>query len=244
MKVNLEVIRPTSPDRFHPNRFFDRIFIINLDRCSKRWNQVTDNLLRHGIVNFERQPGISLPRHDPADLLPFHYYQNLEAYGGRFKTDANYILNCVGTNMAHQAIYRKSMDRGYTRILVLEDDVFLAPGALTRFRNAAHTLYSQPWHLAYLGYKRSRSNMPNKRVSPLLLRPKQFIRGAYGYAIHRSLFPILLKQPPFGGMEIDVFFEFVVCKMGSALCFETPIISHRDGQESTITNGKWKGRTF
>lgn len=252
VKAYLEKPLPTSKCRDHPNQFFDRIFIINLDRCPDRWNRVTRNLLEHGIVNFERQRGICLPRGDPVDILPASYYSQLEAYGGRFKFDANYTLNCVGTNLAHQAIVQKAAARGYRRILVLEDDVFLAHQALARFRQAVDTLRREPWQLLYLGYKRSRSSFPTEPLRPRsshcpsseLVRPKQFIRGAYGYALHHSIFPLLLQKPPYGGTEIDAFFEFVLCKRARVLCFRKPIIFHRDGMESTITQAKWKRRDF
>jgi hypothetical protein len=244
--VSIHIHRPSPPsDRMdHPNRFFDRIFIINLQRCPDRWNKVTRNLLDHGIINFERQPGISLPRRDPSDSVPLPFYSNLEAYGGHFKFDPNYILNCVGTNLAHQEIIRKAHTRGYTRILILEDDVFFGPDSIPRFCRAVSTLRQEPWQLLYLGYKRSRSSFPSVPVSKELSRPKQFIRGAYGYAVHSSLFPALLQMPPYGGMELDVFFEFVICKRGRALCFNKPVISHRDALESTITQAHWKSRKF
>jgi len=246
MSVTIQIQRPPLRPHLldHPNRFFDKIFIINLDRCPDRWNRVTRNLLDHGIVNFERQPGISLPRGDPVDIIPQPFYSNLEAYGGRFRFDANYILNCVGTNIAHQAIIRKASKRGYKRILILEDDVFFSPGAISDFYRTASTLRGEPWQLLYLGYKRSRSSFPTTPLTTELVRPKQFIRGAYGYAVQASLFPVLLQMPPYGGMELDVFFEYVICKRGRAICFRKPIISHRDGLESTITQAKWKRRTF
>ena len=230
----------------HPNVFFDRIFIINLDRSKDRWNHITKNLLQFGITNFERQPGIYLPRKDPLDILPTEFYQNLEAYGGRFRFDPDYILNSVGTNLAHYAIVEKAIRRNYRRILVLEDDVFLNKNFLNPFSNAVSTInrLNHEWHLIYLGFKKSRPSFSGKHISPELMVPKQFIRGAYGYALNFPSFPIITKMKLYGGMEIDAFFEFVMCRHGKVLCFNPPIIGHRDNMVSTITNAKWKSRKF
>ena len=197
---------------YHPNNFFDKIFIINLKKSTDRWNQITKNLLDFGITNFERQPGIYLPRADPSEILPPDFYQNLEAYGGKFKFDPNYILNCVGTNMAHFSIVEKAIKRKYRRILVLEDDVFLNRDFLRKFTKAVHTIngLNNNWHLMYLGFKKSRPSFSGKQITQELMCPKQFIRGAYGYALNFPAFPIITKMKLYGGMEIDAFFEFVI----------------------------------
>ncbi len=232
--------------KYHPNHYFDKIFIINLNTSPERWNHVTKNLLDFGITNFEKQPGIYLPRKDALDILPPQYYINLEAYGGKFKFENNYILNCVGTNLAHYNIVEKAIQRNYKRILVLEDDIFLDKKFLEIFTKGAMTLdsYNNNWHLLYLGYKHSRPQFSGHMVSEQLMIPKQFIRGAYGYALNFPAFNIITKMKLYGGMEIDAFFEFVMCKYGKVFCFNKPIINHRDNMISTITNHKWKTRKF
>ena len=244
--LNITKPLPRFYHKYNPNFFFDKIFIINLDKSPERWNKVTKNLLDFSITNFERQPGIYLPRTEPHSSLPANFYANLEAYGGKFKFDPDYILNCVGTNLAHFSIVEKAIARNYQRILVLEDDVFLNKQFLARFTRATRDMEMQnlDWNLLYLGYKRSRSTFTGERITPDLMRPKQFIRGAYGYALHRSAFPIITKMQLYGGMEIDAFFEFVICRYGKVLCFNTPIIEHRDNMVSTITKAKWKTRNF
>ncbi len=247
--ISAEISKPMAKSQqcqSHPNVFFDRIFIINLDKSKDRWNHITKNLLQFGITNFERQPGIFLPRKDPLDILPPDFYKNLEAYGGRFKFDPDYILNCVGTNLAHFSIVEKAISRNYRRILVLEDDVFLNKNFLPTFTRAAEQIngLNDEWHLIYLGFKKSRPTFTGRAISQELMIPKQFIRGAYGYALNFPAFPIITKMKLYGGMEIDAFFEFVICRYGKVLCFNPPIIGHRDNMVSTITNAKWKSRKF
>ena len=230
----------------HPDLYFDKIFIINLDKSTLRWNKLTNELIKKGIFNFERQPGIYLPRKDASYILPNEFYSNLEAYGGKFKFDNNYILNCVGTNLAHFEIVKKSIKRGYKRILILEDDVFFTHDFFNKFILMVGYLNSiqNNWHLIYLGYKKSNAGFKPIKVNSILSIPKNSIRGAYGYALNLPAFNIITNHALYKGMEIDAYFEFVLCKYGKVFCLNNPIISHRDGMESTITNRNWNKRKF
>ena len=148
--------------------------------------------------------------------------------------------------MAHFNIVKKASERGYRRILVLEDDVFLNKKFISTFIKATKKInnLNNNWHLLYLGFKKSRPSFSGRRISPELIIPKRFIRGAYGYALNFPAFPIILNHRLYNGMEIDAFYEFIVCKYGKVLCFNPPIIGHRDNMVSTITNHRWKRRNF
>lgn len=247
-KYRVKVIRPPLSlySSLQPNLFFDRIFIINLDRSPDRWYRMQMDLTKMGIFNYERQRGIALPRKNPYTSLPHSLFTNLEAYGGRFSGDHNYILNCVGTNLAHFEIVKKCIKRGYQRVLVLEDDVFLGKDFNSKFLRGAQSLYQlgDDWHLAYLGFKKSRPQFNPKSLTKELSIPRSCIRGAYGYAMNKPIFELLAKNFLYRGMEIDAFFEFFLCKFSKVVCFNPPIIHHRDGAESTITGAKWKKRNF
>ena len=247
-KYHLQITRPprTVFAQLTPNIFFDKIFVINLDRSPDRWYRMQMDLTRRGIFNYERQKGIALPRKNPYTTLPAHFFTNLEAYGGRFSGDHDYILNCIGTNLAHFEIVKKCIKRGYQRVLVLEDDIFLGKDFFQKFIRGAHYLngLDNNWHLAYLGFKKSRPQFKPKAVTPELSIPKNCIRGAYAYALNQPSFQLLSKNFLYRGMEIDAFFEFFMCRLGKVLCFNPPIIHHRDGAESTITGAKWKKRNF
>ena len=249
MNVSCKIIKKptrTNLEKIHPDTFFDKIFIINLDRSVARWNKLTHELIKKGIFNFERQPGVYLPRKDASVILPPQVYSNLEAYGGKFKFDNNYILNSVGTNMAHFEIIKKSIKRGYTRILVLEDDVFLTADFFSKFIKTVVFLasYQREWHLIYFGYKKSRASFNPKKLNSIISIPNNSIRGAYGYALNFPAFGLINNHYLYKGMEIDAYFEFILCKYGNVLCLNNPIISHRDGMESTITNKNWIKRTY
>ena len=149
-------------------------------------------------------------------------------------------IPCFG----YERFVKKAIKRNYTRILVLEDDIFLHENFFTNYLKLAKYLASHEWDLAYLGYKKSRSEMISQPLTDDILKPTNYIRGAYGYALKFSIYPILIKNRLYKGMEIDAFFEFGICKYRNAVCLKKPIICHRDGLVSTITHQKWKSRQF
>lgn len=244
---------PSLPERMYRsqqvNLFFDKIFIINLDRSKDRWKLIVNNLQEHGIYNFERQPGVCLPRNiNPRTQLDMSTHGRLEGYGGKFLNDRNYILNCVGTNLAHYQILEKAISRNYQRILVLEDDVFVTRNFNQRFATIGPLLEKSPdqWDLLYLGYKKSRPQFSPVTIPDTggnLVVPRQFIRGAYGYGLNHTAFSVIQQNYLYGGMEIDAFFEFFMCRHRRAIAVMPPLIGHRDNRVSTITQSKWRGRT-
>ena len=131
-------------------------------------------------------------------------------------------------------------------ILEMIQIIFLNKQFMPKFMKATRDIVTNQlaWHLLYLGFKKSRPSFGGNKITDLLIQPKQFIRGAYGYALNAPAFKIITKMQLYGGMEIDAFFEFVLCKYGKVLCFNPPIIEHRDNMISTITNAKWKIRDF
>ena len=80
------------------------------------------------------------------------------------------------------------------------------------FQKGINQIEDYPWHLIYFGWKKSGPNPNYKRISNELVVPFNNIRGAYGYALHKRMFPFLKKHCLYNGMEIDVFFEFCIMK--------------------------------
>ena len=232
----------SNKDEFNPNLFFDKIFIINLKSSKDRWEKIKTNLIQNGIYNFERQQGIYLPRVNPFKSVNPNLFQNIEAYGGKYSRDSKYILNIVGTNLAHYEIVKKSIQRNYTRILILEDDTFIQKGFLSRFVKGMRQLQNKHWDLIYLGFKKSSSTFQARRISNQLVIPFKNIRGAYGYALHSRSFPYIYKNYLYQGMELDAFYEFFMMKHRKVFAFYPQIIGHRDGMKSTITDIDWKSR--
>ena len=230
--------------RYNLNYFFDKIFIINLNKCVGRWNKIVKNLSKLGIYNFERQAGIYLPRVDATQYLNPILYKNLEAYGGKFKYDNNYILNCVGTNLSHFSIIKKAKERRYKRILILEDDIFFNKKALHKFYQIGDFLEHNYWDFLYLGYKKCSVKIKKKNINKNLSKVNGLLRGAYGYALNHTCYDFILNNYLFNGIEVDAFYEFVLCKHYQCFMINSPIIHHRDNMNSTITIGKWAGREY
>lgn len=247
--VQLTYVKPnivSGEPNVNLNVFFDKIFIINLDASQDRLRKLQNNLLDHHIYNVERQPGVRLPRmslHEIKQRIPKAMYRHFEAYGGQKSQDPDYILNCIGTNLAHYQIIQKSKQRGYTRILILEDDAYFVKSRMPLWKPVIRrVLCHHDWHIAYFGYKKTSSFFQPGASRTPMHRIYKYIRGGFGYALHAQAFDTILNNYLFDGMELDVFYEKVLCRHGVALCSIPEFIGHRDKLESTITYQSWKSR--
>ena len=144
--------------------------------------------------------------------------------------------------MAHYEIIKKSILRNYSRILVLEDDSFLSKSFNLNFSRGIRLIDRLGWDMIYLGFKKTKSNYPAKKISKQVIKPFGLIRGAYGYALNKPIFRFIQKNYLYCGTEIDVFFEYVVLKKKRVYAFYPTIVGHRDKLVSTITNRDWQSR--
>ena len=85
------------------NKFFDKIYCINLDRRKDRW--------RESLVEFEL--------HDLSD-----YIHRFPAIDGNTLNNTHFINNGeLGLIMTHEKILREAIEHNYSSILILEDDI-------------------------------------------------------------------------------------------------------------------------
>lgn len=111
---------------------FDKIYVINLDRRSDRYQQVLREFDKVGLKGVERFPAI-----DGATL-------------GITKKDLD-NPGIVGCFLSHYSILHEALRKGYKRILVFEDDVSFINGFNEIFR-FIYPKVPTDWELLYLGY--------------------------------------------------------------------------------------------
>jgi GR25 family glycosyltransferase involved in LPS biosynthesis len=103
------------------NEFFDKIYCINLDERSDRWEQSLKEFEKAGIENVERFSAI---KHD---------------------------LGAIGCRESHLNIIKKAKNEGFKNILIFEDDVLLIEKNITQISKTLDDLKNTDWHLFYLG---------------------------------------------------------------------------------------------
>ena len=219
-----------------PNLFFDKIYIINLVTESERWRAITQELTKHRIWNYQRFNAIC-PDYPQIDK---RHYSQLKAYKGKFRNDKRYIVGSIGCKMSHHHIWRLALRQGYSRILVLEDDVSFSQQFTERFSRCIGKLLriDTDWELLYLG-----GNLRSaKRRGNGIYRINK-CNSSYAIAYQGKALEKLIKNPYMNGQEIDVYLRRSIHPNLRCYFLRPPLIGHLAGK-SSITNqyNKFQGK--
>lgn len=103
------------------NEFFDKIYCINLDERTDRWEQVLKEFDKVGIKNVER---FSAVKHDKG---------------------------AIGCRESHLGIIKTVKENGFKNVLIFEDDVLFLEENINQISKTLDDLKNIDWQLFYLG---------------------------------------------------------------------------------------------
>jgi len=169
------------------NTYFDKIFYINLDKDVDRNQHIISEFEKWKIINFERISGFVF--NEIPDRI---YWRNFN----KPYLNEKYLLGSLGCRKSHLEIIRLSIERNYSKILILEDDIFFTENPHILLNNQNLT----DWDLLYFGGM-VEENFRNQVV------------GGYAYGVNCSIFAEILAMAPMSGMEIDNFYAKVIQHM-------------------------------
>ena len=171
------------------NLFFDKIFYINLDKDTDRNVKIVEQFKRYDISNFERISGTVV------DIVPdISYWRNFN----QDKINEKYVLGGLGCRNSHWRIMKTALERGYNKILVLEDDIVFTKDPHQVLKDNMSKLDN--WDMLYFGGTEE-SNFRGQIV------------GAYAYGLNRKLIEEIYYMLPTSGMEVDNFYAKVLFHM-------------------------------
>lgn len=171
------------------NLFFDKIFYINLDKDTVRDTRMVEQFKRYEISNFERISGTVV------DVVPdTSYWRNFN----QDKINEKYVLGGLGCRNSHWKIMKTALERGYNKILILEDDVVFTKDPHQVLKDNKSKL--DDWDMLYFGGTEE-SNFRGQIV------------GAYAYGLNRKLIEEIYYMLPTSGMEVDNFYAKVLFHM-------------------------------
>ena len=200
------------------NTYFDKIFIINLDKRTDRWQSIVNNLKAYNIYNYERitaiQPHPSHFRNKP------NIYSNLSQ---RSKKTSNkpsfYVVGCIGCRWSHIKAIKLAKERNYENILILEDDAYfrdtsLFPKIIEEIKDLNYDI------LLFSG---------NHRSTPIPISNNIYkIKTTYStiaYSVRSHLFDTIINEADNSGNEIDIFYCNSIYSKNNSYC----IIPHMIG---------------
>lgn len=103
----------------------DKIFLINLDKDKERLNNSINQLNKYGITKFERFPAIY-----GSQLSSNEINNNTTIFGKMVASKG-----MIGCGLSHINIWKRIVNEGIKKTLILEDDFILKEDFLNKFNN-------------------------------------------------------------------------------------------------------------
>lgn len=158
------------------NKYFDRIFVINLDKSTDRYDVVSKklNLLN---INYERFSAIN------GDLIDENEYDFSESLIRTGMLENKYALACL---RSHIEIIKQAKDKKYKKILILEDDVLISKNIHVYIQQIKKI---ENWKMLYLGA--SQYHWDVNFIENFYFAKRTL--GGFSYALDISVYDEILK---------------------------------------------------
>lgn len=166
--------------------YFDKIFIINLDRRKDRWDKMKLRLKKYNINNYERFVAIDGEHcqnkiHEKHSIFCKMIQNSLDnKRNPLLKGEVGLILSTI-------EVLKIAIKRNYKRILLLDDDILFHNNFHNEFNKSIKKL--KEWKLLYLGSTYA-FNTPIKMNGLIGEIPKNISRfwGTYAYGIDSCIY--------------------------------------------------------
>ena len=168
---------------FDINDYFDKIYCLNLERNSEKWQKANVQFKKLKI-NVDRFLGIDGNDITDEEFKKMSNKKISEIDSSKLGLIENkYALACL---MSHIEIIKESKLAGYKRILIFEDDVILS----NEFNERISEIKKLNWSLLYLGA--SQFNWTGVKVKNGLYNGSNTL-GTFAYAIDSNIFDDLIE---------------------------------------------------
>lgn len=158
------------------NTFFDKIYVISLKRSEDRHEHFEKIL--NGL-QYEIHWGFDGKQTTHETLINKGLYNPYLAKQLKILYDfpvKDVLLNSIACSLSHTDLYRKIIDNGFERVLILEDDIMLEKHIAPENLIGGMRELPNNWDLFYLGHlnnntsKRFSVNVRHKIIYPLLFK--------------------------------------------------------------------------
>ena len=162
------------------NNYFDRIYVLNLHRRVSRWKEIENRLKRFGIEH-ERFGAT-----DGSTMKPIW-----EKFNNPNFTTPNYLACAI----SHLSIYRDALEKGYNRILIIEDDVLINKNIHSLFDREIPN-WEDIFYLGYIPLSDDQSmwtyHIVDRYISEGIFIPRN-LWGLYAYGLTKNIMQELLS---------------------------------------------------
>lgn len=199
---NQGFIYPSCLDRVHYagnpfNTWINKIFVLNLDSRPERYHSIVTELTKFGIHNYERFSAI-------------------------VGTPGERRIGVDGCFKSHLAMIQLAKNRGYEKVMILEDDFIIRSRAI-EFLTLAIQEIPADWKMLYLatcGINRQLGDF----ISPHLQKIK-FAYSGLGYIVHHDVYDVILNTGKTFSSEIDTMYAQCIQPVYSCYRIDPEIIT-------------------
>ena len=189
---NIEYIEYENEKHTDIEEYFDKIYILNLERRQDRWNIMKNRLNDKNITSCIRYIGIDGNLHyykcqyDKYSKLPFNKYDHL------YKRKAIPSSGSWAILLSMHSLLKDAVKNNYKKILVLQDDIIFHNDFNNLFKKKINKI-SENWKLLYLGASQ-------KKWEKIIINNETDYYnsyntdGAFAVGIDCSVFDTLLKE--------------------------------------------------
>lgn len=129
------------------NEYFDKIYVITLTRSADRQEKI-DALFAN--VDFEYFFGVDKLNLDMGTLVSTNVYDPVKAKK-KHRNNKDMFLGQVACSLSHRELYKLIREKGYERVLIMEDDFVPANVDMGVVADIFKEL-PRDWQLVYFGY--------------------------------------------------------------------------------------------
>ena len=182
-------MRGDQTNRYHSiDSYFDKVLYINMPGDNAREDALLTQLSRWNIRNVQRVDGVRVN----AGMVPPERYRKF------IKRDPKYVQGQLGCAEAHINAVKLAKQRGWKRVLILEDDVEILQDP-NRMLNQNISILDD-WDMLYFG----------GLVEPEF---RNQIVCTHAYALDSRLYDDIIYMARASGMEIDNFYAKILQHM-------------------------------
>lgn len=194
---------------FDINKYFDKIYCINLSKRTDRWERVSKEFESKGILveRFLAIDKIDQPINTKVDQEKASIFGILENGGA---------LGCL---LSHLSIIKNAKNKGYKRILVFEDDVVFSKD----FNERILEIRNVDWKMLYLGASQFDWNSINPKNG--FYSCKKTL-GTFAYCIDSSIYDdlIVLLSPKVKSVD-NYFSDFQISRKDCYTFYPNIVVS-------------------
>lgn len=182
------------------NDFFDRIFVINLEKRPDRLEKFKKMSDKIGF-EYEIFSAVDGKKIDRNSLVEGRIFQTES--NEFYRTIDDYFLGQLGCILSHLRLLKYCRDNNIKNVLILEDDVDFSDEFQSRFDNFTLN-FDQEWHMIYFSGSLVETSDEFNSYSKLLT-----CHTTHSYAVNSSIYDYLIEKLDFEMLSkpVDVVYS-------------------------------------